>query len=226
MDSYGPAHYVPPPFNIPRSAPDSRGWSVDLLSHYQTCARGRVHTPQASYHPVHQSSRFANTQGHVLLLAHVQFHYHDAAEVAIAIADSRIISRYLNYQYYRSALHHSVTLWLRSVAQSLTSLTGGVSRNFPHDEFYQAFPCVSTDTGVRMPGYKVKRFFQWCSSFLLLIIDILHLMFENLWYTECSLQVWSVAPAYCTVGLQRFLPAGHTLHAQPAGPKIALHFPH
>ena len=133
---------------------------MDLLSHYQTCARGRVHTPQASYHPVHQSSRFANTQGHVLLLAHVQFHYHDAAEVAIAIADSRIISRYLNYQYYRSALHHSVTLWLRSVAQSLTSLTGGVSRNFPHDEFYQAFPCVSTDAGVRMPGYKVKRFFQ------------------------------------------------------------------
>jgi len=23
MDSYGPAHYVPPPFNIPRSAPDT-----------------------------------------------------------------------------------------------------------------------------------------------------------------------------------------------------------
>ena len=24
MDSYGPEHYVPPPFNIPRSAPDKR----------------------------------------------------------------------------------------------------------------------------------------------------------------------------------------------------------
>ena len=40
----------------------------------------------------------------MLLLAHAQFHYRDAAEVTIAIADSRITSRYLNYRYYRSAL--------------------------------------------------------------------------------------------------------------------------
>ena len=69
---------------------------MDLLTHYQTRAKGRVHTPQASYHPVHRSLCFANTQGHVLLLAHVQFHYCDAAEVTIAIVDStcRIMSRY------------------------------------------------------------------------------------------------------------------------------------
>jgi len=67
---------------------------VDLLTRYQTRARGRVHTPRASYPPVHQSLCFANTRGHVQLLAHAQFHYCDAAEVTIAIADSRITSRY------------------------------------------------------------------------------------------------------------------------------------
>jgi len=77
---------------------------VDLLTHYQTCARGQVHTPQASYHPLHQSLRFANTRGHVLLLAHAQFHFRNGVKVTIAIADSRIISQYLNYRYYRSAL--------------------------------------------------------------------------------------------------------------------------
>jgi len=41
----------------------------------------------------------------MLLLVHVQFHYRDAAEVTITIANS-IISRYLNYRYYRSALHY------------------------------------------------------------------------------------------------------------------------
>ena len=53
---------------------------MDLLTRYQTRARGRVHTPRASYPLVHRSSRFANTRGHLLLLAHAQFHYHDAAE--------------------------------------------------------------------------------------------------------------------------------------------------
>jgi len=43
------------------------------------------YTPQASYHPVHRSSHFANTQGDVLLLVHAQFQYRDAAEVNIAI---------------------------------------------------------------------------------------------------------------------------------------------
>ena len=77
---------------------------MDLFTCYQTRTRGRV--PQASYHLVHRSSCFANTQGHVLLLVHVQFHYRDAVEVTIAIANSRIISRYLNYRYYRSTLHY------------------------------------------------------------------------------------------------------------------------
>ena len=58
---------------------------------------------------VHRSSCFANTQGHVLLLVHAQFHYHNAAEVTIATADGRITSRYLNYRYYRSAKHTPVS---------------------------------------------------------------------------------------------------------------------
>jgi len=57
-----------------------------LLSCYQTRARDQVHTPQASYHLVYQSLHFANTQGHMLLLARAQFHYCDAVEVTIAIA--------------------------------------------------------------------------------------------------------------------------------------------
>ena len=56
----------------------SRCWNVDLLTCYQT-QRGRVphtcYTPQASYHPVHWSLHFANTQGHVLLLAHALSQY-------------------------------------------------------------------------------------------------------------------------------------------------------
>jgi len=30
MDSFGPAHYVPPPFNIPRSTPELLSLSVSL----------------------------------------------------------------------------------------------------------------------------------------------------------------------------------------------------
>jgi len=33
------------------------------------------------------------SNGHMLLLAHVQFHYHDAAEVTIVIANGRITSQ-------------------------------------------------------------------------------------------------------------------------------------
>jgi len=58
---------------------------VDWLSHYQTHVRGQVHTPQTIYHLVHRSSRFASTQGRLLLLAHAQFHYRNATEVTIAI---------------------------------------------------------------------------------------------------------------------------------------------
>ena len=56
-------------------------------------------------------------KGHVLLLAHAQFHFHNGVEVTIAIADSGITSRYFNYQYYRSALEF-LHPWLDELTQS------------------------------------------------------------------------------------------------------------